>query len=188
MRARSARASERLGVVCRSGAQGGDPPQRGIAVSSAMPSSGCSFSCDSTDARISAPDEPSCLAIINRLGRDGVSRPLSTDDTNARLNGRPIVVCDRPSASRRRRISWPNAFENREPPPAEVRLAIVDIRMPAAYAADGSPHPCPFGKEPGMPKRFMKIRSVILAASSAFIAILATVSTALADSGGGSFP
>jgi hypothetical protein len=39
-----------------------------------------------------------------------------------------------------------------------------------------------------MPQRFIKSRSLVLAALSALAAMVATVSSVLADSGGASFP
>ncbi len=39
-----------------------------------------------------------------------------------------------------------------------------------------------------MPKRFVSIRSLVLAATLGFVSVLGTVATVLADSGGGPFP
>lgn len=67
--------------------------------------------------------------MISKLGSDGVKRPRSTEDMNARLNGRAALACDSPSATLRSLISRPSVRANVEPSPAVVCLAIVDIRM-----------------------------------------------------------
>jgi len=84
-----------------------------------------------------AADEFNRRAMITKLGSDGVIRPLSTDDRNARLKGAPASAWDRLRAMRRRLISLPRSRANGVEPPASECLAIVDSRIGSAYGTGG---------------------------------------------------